>query len=581
MRNLIQVFLSVCVLVGVAAGVEDDLRARADELTRVILTGEHGEYFAEDLVEELIASADDLGTIDRNTALALGRAIRLATLFDGLGPSRGEQARELFVEDPTLRDEFLFALVGDDVPERAFTMLWRLVEHDANEVGRHPRLACSISVVRDGFDISMTVNENEGVADSATDVFDYFVRNQSRLNIPSESLPIELLIYVVDAPASVAEMEWALDRYRGDQQVGRRFFDIKYDNDHALRGEPKASTEAGWGLPAIRQYGGVCADQTYFAMMVGKAIGVPAVYTRGRSGDVSHAWVGFLESRGGKAWWNFDTGRYKSYKGVRGVVVNPQTGLDVNDSSVALLGMLVGLSAENRRESISFTDIAELIGRGPDRRPPGSPEIETQLALLKSAVNAAPGLERPWRMVADLAERGELTFEQKKGWSEAVIRMCGATYPDFVFDLLKPMISTVADTKAQDKLWRAAAKITGKRKDLAAEVKLAQGQMWEDAGDRQKAWVCYDDVVTRYVNDTPLAFDAISKMKSMLKAAGMDEEVVPLYKRVWRQTSRPKYDSYFTSSSNYARLGHAYESALRSSGNTAEADRVERIISGK
>ena len=60
----------------------------------------------------------------------------------------------------------------------------------------------------------------------------------------------------------------------------------------------KKVTAAGWSLPNILQHGGVCADQAYFAVTVGKSIGVPTAYTIGLGGEVGHAWVGFLQARG-------------------------------------------------------------------------------------------------------------------------------------------------------------------------------------------------------------------------------------------------------------------------------------------
>src|SRR5262249_20341397 len=141
-------------------------------------------------------------------------------------------------------------------------------------------------------------------------------------------------------------------------KVGGRFFDIRYDFNHLRRGTPKQVTLEGFTLQNIAKFGGVCADQAYFAMSVGKAIGVPTALAVGEGGRSAHAWVGFLQAQNGRGSWNFDIGRYEAYQGVRGDVVDAQTRREIPDSYVSLLAESIGTRPVDREASVALTDAA-------------------------------------------------------------------------------------------------------------------------------------------------------------------------------------------------------------------------------
>ena len=107
----------------------------------------------------------------------------------------------------------------------------------------------------------MSSRENRAESADPVILFDYFTVNENRMFFGLRDVSAELLVYVVDSTASINDMLWALDRYAGERNVGARFFDIDYDHDHFRKGEPKKVTIAGWNLPNILRYGGVCADQ--------------------------------------------------------------------------------------------------------------------------------------------------------------------------------------------------------------------------------------------------------------------------------------------------------------------------------
>ena len=226
---------------------------------------------------------------------------------------------------------------------------------------QYAQLAAAISVVHEDR-LVRRINENRATSPDPLALFEYFMKNQKKLYFGVQDVPAELLIYVVDATSSIPELQWALQRYAGHRNVGSLFFDVEYDFDHLEDGDAKKVTKAGWSLPNILKFGGVCADQAYFAVTVGKAIGVPTTYTTGKSSEVGHAWVGFLQAenrRGGGALWNFDSGRYEAYQGVRGIVQDPQTRKSIPDSYVALLADFVNCAEVDRQYASAMADASQ------------------------------------------------------------------------------------------------------------------------------------------------------------------------------------------------------------------------------
>jgi hypothetical protein len=408
------------------------------------------------------------------------------------------------------------------------------------------------------------------------------------------NVPPELLEYVVDTTASIDEMTWALNRYAGDRNVGRHFFDVPYDYDAFRKGTPKKVDTLGFTLPNILQYGGVCADQAYFAMEVGKAIGVPTAYDSGASGDVSHAWVGFLQTDGRNGWWNFETGRYQAYQGVRGSVTDPVTRKRIPDSYVSLLGELIGTKPVDRYNCVALTDAADQLvqwqkdGKTPEiaapatdltglRPSPRKPDAATVLALIESALHQSAGYAPAWFTVRDLAAADQLTQADKSHWADLLLRLGAKRYPDFTLAILAPMVSTIPDPKEQDRLWaNVIFPLFQNRFDLAASVRMHEAEMWESHHQPDKAGLCYMDVVERYANAGPFIIDALRGAEKLLNETHRGDKVVTLYAQTWAKTKKPTDGAaQFMTQSNWYRVGKLYAKKLHAAGDERNARLVD------
>jgi hypothetical protein len=392
---------------------------------------------------------------------------------------------------------------------------------------------------------------------------------------------------------SIDELNWALAKYAHDDEIGKHFFDIKYDYTHFHTGAPKALTQRGFTLQNIMDCGGVCADQAYFAMEIGKAIGVPTAYASGASSNGSHAWVGFLQSNGRRGWWNFSSGRYDAYKGVKGRVMDPQTRQGISDSDVSLLAEIIDTKPLDRQTAVALVDAAnrllELEKNGtlptipdgaPDglRKTPRPANYTAALAMIDSALKQYDGYAPAWFAIRDLATADRLSKVERRRWAERVIELGSIRYPDFTLNVVGPMIASVDDVKEQDQLWKNAFTIFQKRFDLAADIRMQQGAMWEAAKQPAKARECNQDVINRYANAGPFIRDALLAMERLIDESGKSGDVLKLYEVTWQHITPPKERNRNFAQSNWYQVGMRYVQKLTEAGDAAKARTVEDQI---
>ncbi len=476
-------------------------------------------------------------------------------------------------------------------PAEIYALFDRLRRSRGEKLQRYANLTAAICVVHER-PLKRRVNENTAQSVDPLEIFDYFVANEKYMFFPIRNVPAELLIYVVDTTATVGEMSWALRRYAGDPAVGRRFFDIKYDKEHFRKGAPKRVTVAGWNLPNILRYGGVCVDQAYFAMTVGKSIGVPTAFASGANSKVGHAWVGFLQAQGNQAWWNFEVGRYKAYQGVRGNVFDAQIRRRIPDSYVSLLADLARIRRSDRWAAAAYTDasmrlleLAEAdgeraaLGRVEEVDPARQANVESALELIEQALRISPEYAGGWMVIRDLARADKLTLAQKKRWAGVLHRLCGTRYPDFYLAILRPMIESLDEVREQNAFWNKAFDLFSGRHDLAASVRMSQAEMWKQAGAPAKAGLCYEDVIFRYANAGRFVIKALAEAEKLLRRAGRSDRVLLLYDRAFTSIKKPPdLSGPFYKRSNYYRVGKLYADRLEQEGLKREAAALRATI---
>ncbi len=539
------------------------------------------------LLDELAAHADPRHHEQFRRAAA---AMRMVHQLGQVPAQRREALLPYLRANPRLASTLALAVAPDrQAPAGVYELLDRLRQRHGARLNTYANLATAICIVHDR-ELRVQVNENSATAADPVALFEYYVRHESRMALGLRNVPPQLLMYVVDTTATVEELTWALGRYQDDREVGRRYFEVRYDFNHLRRGTPKRVTVEGFNLPNILEYGGVCADQAYFAVNVGKAMGIPTAYTVGRGADLGHAWVGYFQVRGRQARWNFDVGRYREFQDIRGVVRHPQYREWIPDAFVSLQAEMLGTSREARQGSIALADAAARIlqwqrqGLEPPPAPqrirradllsrPRSAEVGSALSLLEAAVNQNPANKRAWLIVRHLAEEGELSTAQLQRWAGTLERFCGRDYPDFAANILIPMVRSIPDVARQNAMWERVYNFFRQRPDIAAEIRFAQARMWEEADQPWRAGRAYEDILANFPNSGPFVLEALERSEQTLRRLEQPQRIPTLYGQTWQRIRRPTPTAY-TNVSNWYRVGERYAEVLEEFGNRRQAQEI-------
>jgi hypothetical protein len=486
--------------------------------------------------------------------------------------------------------ELAMALTEKDDVEKVAAMASKLWRVESARLNENATLGAAICVVHDR-EVFEQANENKVTADDPLKLFAFFADNDSRMPLGLKNVPVQLLVLVVDATAKVQELQWALDRYRGDRAVGARFFEIQYDVAHFKSGAQKKVTTEGLTLQNIAKYGGVCIDQAYYAANVGKACGIPSVIMTGQSAEVGHAWVAYLVWNGQTAVFDSRKGRYAEYRSVVGFIEDPQTGEQVVESQLSLRAWLALTPSDKRQRATALEDAgyalaAKLMPRDEALGMDASghvihekltPELASRvLAISEAAANLSPGSARAWKLGVAIGVTGKWTIEQRNRWGQAIIKTLTNGYLAFATDCLISVISSVDDIEEQNKLWNWLFEATIHNGDLASVVRFNQASMFERDHAPDKAWECYQWILTLYADTSPRAVQAAARVMLLLKENGKSiGEGATILGQAWARTTPPSsMNPEFASQSNWFRLGALYRAALKDAGQSTEYTRV-------
>jgi hypothetical protein len=477
-----------------------------------------------------------------------------------------------------------------------YRQLYKLHSALGDEIVKYPNLTAAICVTLYK-PFHRHLNENLVTSPSPVAIFKYYVKYRHLMYFGIKNVPARLLIYVVDDTNSIKYMKWALARYHGDPLVGQLFFTIQYDYGALQPGAVKRVDRAGYDLPNILKYGGVCIDQAYFATAVGKAIGVPTAIDEGMSSVVGHAWVGFLQAQGNTGWWNFNTGRYSEYQGVIGTVKNPMTRRREPDDFMSISAQLIHTTQSDRWAAIALTDAARrllylrekhqqlsattLPGNVTGARPKALANTpHNTLTLLQQAVDKCRGYSAEWKTVAVMARLRMLTLGEKEDWSERLMRLCGRRYPDFALAVLTPMINSVTNIRRRVRLWnRVFPWFAETRFDLAARIRMMQAAAWEKAKKDSRAGRYLMYVINRYTNAGPFVITALEKAAGILARQGHKNRILTLYEQTWLHIKPPPRDMIaFETESSWYQVGRQLEEMLKAQGHHRMARKVSNEL---
>lgn len=291
-------------------------------------------------------------------------------------------------------------------------------------------------------------------------------------------IPPDQLKFMVDAFVSPTEISWARKYVRHPRsRFSRAFDEIRYREDRIKAGLFEWKSSA-YTLAAIQKEGGICVDQAYFAMLAGKANGLPTLFFTGQGSDGGHAWFGYLR---GENRWELDCGRHSRQNYAVGQALDPQTWQPVSDHELKLL-------AASFRSKPKFTDSMNLVAISKILESNGN--LVGAASALEQARKACPENPEPWNASADFLERTGASIAERIEIHKDAIRRFSSS-PDIkvhhqlaLANLQRASGDTFAARNTETLVVRQNK---SKRSDLSVEVASMKVQEALAKGDIDKA----------------------------------------------------------------------------------------------
>jgi len=234
-----------------------------------------------------------------------------------------------------LMEEMLLTIHQSDDLAGVIDILYQIWYTDAEVAEEYFNLALACAVV---FDREMKVahlpKDTEYGASVVIDPHERFrwykeKNEKGKLAAPMTRTSARDLVWVVCAPVTTAELEWAISKMRlRRSNWGSAYGMVKYLMERAVEGE-NPYTE--YTFEQILEEGGICGDQSYFCANTARANGIPAMILSGETDLGPHAWVG-LKIKPDE--WSTLIGRIGGVS--NGTTGNPQIGGSTSEQEVWL-----------------------------------------------------------------------------------------------------------------------------------------------------------------------------------------------------------------------------------------------------
>ena len=325
-------------------------------------------------------------------------------------------------QDPDVSHLFVEKLDPRDVEDKALANVLHLAEANAADLHEYAALGVAYALVWDqpfpkDWPHHQVAHEAVPIGDlDIAQRFAYYVQanRDHRLLLDPTRLSFDNLKYLVDSEAKLSEFDWAQKNPVSYSQFSDAYFSIQY----ATARLSNSQTEYNWqgtsyALADIKQDGGICIDQAYFAVTLGKGLGVPTMMFTGFGMDGAHAWMGYL-SNSGK--WELDVGRYENQDFPKGFAVDPQTWKAIDDATLENL-FKNGANDPSFRPAMTALSWARL-----HRHDASYPQI------LDDAHTLMPEWSGTWRLQAELVDGGSDLDAKKKFYNDWIEQF--GNFPD-------------------------------------------------------------------------------------------------------------------------------------------------------
>lgn len=487
-----------------------------------------------------------------------------ASQADEFQAARGEL--RWLVSRPTLWVPLALALTEDDDPAGVLRVIGLLRQHHGNRVEQFPLLTTAFAVVWDQ-PPEMRRSDRE-IVQHIISLFDFYTAGGRHLRKDISELPWDLAIYLADGRAGVKELRWAVGRYgrRPSGNLGEVYFDVPYDKVGLYFGEWQGIQGHPYTLENLVRHGGVCKDQAYFATHVVLAMGIPAVIAQGKSGRGVgyHCWIGYLGPAGNRTAWDFETARYPEHRFWSAMIIDPQTRREVTDADVALRGLLWHTPAPKRLLSEAVFRASDLV------------EGEQRVAVLKWSIDQSPGNHPAWLALGD--EIGRLPDSQAEiaEMLRTLRQFAVGRYDEFAFEMLIRMTASVEPAR-RIRLLSGQSSMFNRRPDLAARLRIAQGDALMEMQQLDRAISVWSTVATQNVAQPPLVLEATDRIDARLREAEQLPRLATLYRGIWTRMTVPEVSGYAWTTPWFL-VGQKYARILEDVGDHRAAREVQQAL---
>lgn len=247
-----------------------------------------------------------------------------------------------FLKDTAFSKSFFTALSADDYLPQVLVNLRDIRAAQPAKWKDYQQLAIALAVVNDSkppafwphrqVSESLVPKEQRPVA---TQFAEWVAANESGGTLLDlRKLSAGQLKFVVDAFVTQDEIVWARKNIRLPRVGFDKAFSMVAYRFERLNSQKYSWEEDPYLLETIRARGGICVDQAYFAMLCGKAKGLPTLFFTGQGADGGHAWFGYMKSNDR---WELDCGRYATQNYAIGKALDPQSWKPISDHDLLLL----------------------------------------------------------------------------------------------------------------------------------------------------------------------------------------------------------------------------------------------------
>jgi tetratricopeptide (TPR) repeat protein len=575
-----------------------------DELKKFSATGEH-QQLAERMKNAILARLM-CGQVDRlaglNDMMYVFRACAYLPMAEEA--TGGKELAEWLLEHREVSRRLFRAMEDVEKPAESLKALWELVTADEKAVLKYPELAAAFATSQ-----PLAHYRPQPEACSMLESFRYYTRSKVSFRYDLKKMPYEISRYLADTRLDLKERRWAAERYKDQRNPAKSYFDLKYDQDHYRKGQPKRIEKRPYTLPNLLAAGGVCIEQAYYAAEVCKALGVPATIVSGRGGSgLGHAWMACLKVAPGgeKAYWDSDTGRYSAHKYYTGEVRSPATGRRILDNELMLVGAAAQLPLNRREEADTAVALARMVERVRDGTPAVNLDVLKALAsrygqskaqdqpgaeagtdwirerrkldlalvedLIEAAVARNVACNPAWVFIIEMRKSDRLPVKDLDRFFNTLVSRTARAFPDYSCAMVVRIVPTIDDASIREKVYRRALNVYGGRPDLAGRVLTALGDDYRRQDRKDKALLAYEQAAIRAIRIAEVVLEASRRAESLLVDARRRDMAINMYKKLFSKAE--KETTAFRDQTAHYQLGMRLAQLLRDDGQEAAARRV-------